>query len=716
MSLSVTTANPGTISGVTTANPGTINGVVSAQPGTISSTSSAPNTGATNYNPQGSANSNIQPAATTAVVQPASTSGQNINQTPTDSSQTFKLGDGSVYNAAGQQVSGPTTSSGGTANGYTGYGGATVADQGPSINTQTPSTTTDSTSLTADTSYSDIQKVLNDNLAGLDKLFSNLSQYSTVGPEEQAQQQKVAGDQAAMTSLGYQAQGLYNPGNQTIALPFLTGQANGKLVGAGIQSTLDQSVLNYMQGNRQFAFNSASTIFNAAQQNLQTTLDAYTKMAPQNVSTNYNPTTGDVNAIMRNPLTGQTYTAPLGNIGAQKSFTSTNIATNPLTGELTFVGTTSDGQVVQQPISGTPGGGAQISNPLQGGSGSGNYTQTSAPQQATVGALLSNWTSGGTTSPGAGYQAAVYQTVSKLTGQTINANTPTSTLISNIPALSQGIAKAEGYGQANNVGTRINNPGNILWANQPNAVAYKASNGYTYAKFNTEQDGYNAMNNLIAKKLGAIQTPTLTPAQAVQNLPASLQGAVRKLADGTPYFDANQLTDAQIPMAQSYAYSTHIPYLNKADASKLGDISVTQANIKDFTDLVKNTLTNSSIPGAGVVSGIAGTFSGNYLGGETAKKFDSMRTIALNAIQGLAGGSGSGFRLNASEISTAVSNLPTIYDTQGQAMVKLNAINAQLNKWIAQAIPNWKPQELSTSSTPDYTATLNNLISAYNPQ
>lgn len=708
MALQVVQAQPTqTISGVTTAKPTqTISGVVNAPQQTISGVSPSPVAGTSNFNPQGAA---VSPIPMTVNPQTSAANPQTGAVSPMGT-QTFKLGDGSEYNASGAQINGPSVTTG-NSSGYSGTpNGATQASPAVQMNTPTPDITTQSTSLTNDTGYSDILKMLSTNLDNMDKLFSNLSAYATVGPEEQAQQKKVASDTAAMTGLGYQAQGLYNPDNQAIALPFLTGQAQNKLVGAGIQTQLDQSVLNYMQGNRQFAFNSASTIFDASRNNLQTMLDVYSKAAPQNLGTNYNPTTGQLTAIMRNPLSGATYTGNLGNIGAQKQFTSTNIATDPLTGALTFVGTTSDGKVVQQPIGGGASyGSSSVSNPLQGGSANGNYTQTGNPQVSNVGQLLGNWTSGNANQlPGAGYQGGVYQKFQELTGIKIDSATPTSSLVSNIPALSQAIATGEGFGKGA-VGDKINNPGNILWANQANATPYTSSNGYTYAKFNTLQDGWNAMNTLVAKKLGA--TPTVDPKQAAANLPPALQGAVRMLADGTPYFDASQLTAAQIPQAQFYASQTGIPYLNADSAKKIADITVTQQNLSDFQKLANDTLGSGF--GSGLGTGIWNSIAGTPLfGGTTKAQFDSMRTIALNAIQGLAGGSGSGFRLNAGEIATAVSNLPTIYDTKEQADVKLNALNSQMNKWISQAIPGWKPPgaTLGITGTPDYTATLNNLM------
>lgn len=90
-----------------------------------------------------------------------------------------------------------------------------------------------------------------------------------------------------------------------------------------------------------------------------------------------------------------------------------------------------------------------------------------------------------------GYTATVCQIMG------ITLTTPISDLTGRIPELAKAIAKCEGYGLANDVGTHINNPGNILWANQPNAKAYKSVNGYTYAQFDTEADGYSALEILL---------------------------------------------------------------------------------------------------------------------------------------------------------------------------------------------------------------------------
>ncbi len=54
---------------------------------------------------------------------------------------------------------------------------------------------------------------------------------------------------------------------------------------------------------------------------------------------------------------------------------------------------------------------------------------------------------------------------------------------------------------------------------------------------------------------------------------------------------------------------------------------------------------------------------------------------AINTIQALAGGTGSGLRLNAGEINTAIGNLPTINDNLETASKKIALVQGFMNKW-----------------------------------
>lgn len=333
-----------TISGVINNPPTpTINGVVQASPGTISGVIPSP-TG-TNFNPQ-TGTAPIQPAATAQTLFPP--------QPTLQSGQTFSFMNGAGYDINGKQVNGPVPSA-----------PAPSAPAAPAVQTSPPLSSptlspdltphTDTTTLeNQNTTGYDIQKLLSDQFAKQDQLFSNLAQFSQVSPQEQQLQKTAASSAAQMQGLGYQAQGLYNPGNEPVDLPFLTGEAQNKMVTAGLQSQIANAQLAYMQGNRQFAFNSAKEIFDASRQNLASMVDIYTKAAPQNIATNYNPYTGDITGTMRNPFTGAQYSAVVGNAGVQKKYIDSGITS--VAGIPTFYGVTPDGKKEFQSLLSSLGG------------------------------------------------------------------------------------------------------------------------------------------------------------------------------------------------------------------------------------------------------------------------------------------------------------------------------------------------------------------------
>ena len=263
---------------------------------------------------------------------PFNSSGSNSSGVPPVGTQTYKTGDGSVYDSNQNLVSQP--------------GQNVTTNPGPNISAQTPSNTTNSTSLGQAPGNNSILGSLNNAYANEQNMFANLSQYSTVPPAEQEMQSQVAQDAAQVKGLQLQEQGLYNPGGQTIAMPFLSGQAQNQMVSAQLKQTIDQANLAYAQGNRQFAFNSASTIYNASRNNLVDMVSIYQASAPKNISTNYNPLTGAVNTTMINPLTGETYVVDNGNIGASTPLQNVTTQVNPLNGQLTTTGTNAAGKPV----------------------------------------------------------------------------------------------------------------------------------------------------------------------------------------------------------------------------------------------------------------------------------------------------------------------------------------------------------------------------------
>lgn len=571
----------------------------------------------------------------------------------------------------------------------------------PDIQAPNPDSTTPSTSLGTSPTNSDIALRLQKHLDSLDTMFSNLSSLGTVPQSEIDLQNKVASDQAAMTGLGYQAQGLWNPDNQTIALPFLTGQAQSKMVSAGLQTSIDQAALAYAQGNRQFAFNSAKDIYNAARNNLQDTLNIYTQTAPQNLATNYNPSTGALNAVMRNPLTGEQYTASLGNIGAQRSFTSTNIATDPYNGgALTFVGTTADGQIVSYPLSGGIGGsqGGSFGSTSQGGF---NGQFNSSPTGLTTPAAVNNnpgnlrdpqtgqWQKFST--PQEGFQALMNDIQLKQTGKSRTGLNGNSTLAQFTSVYAPASDGNDPIGYANTIakqlGISTNTPiGQIPTAQLAAAVAQHEDGRY-WAALTSGQS--NAVSNIAPVAQRYVETLQGIPGSEYINsdrVPQVLQNGIRSMTAGV------------------------VPVLTTPEVGTVKSISQTYNNLETMRGYANQVLGSGAVGriGSSISNWFDKTFQPNTSDAQIVAKFNSFREAAIKNIQAL-GASG---RLNQTEIDTAVNNLPTIYDSKQFANSKLDQVQTFLQNALQQIIPNAQLASnvpVNSSGSVDYTSILNQL-------
>ncbi len=675
------------------------------QPGAISNPKSAVLTSQGVVNP-----ANNKPISPQTLPAPQS----QVMGSQTSAAPAYTLGDGSQYDTGGNRVgqSSPQYNSGTQDLGF------------PNFNPEVPGNTTSTSSLGDTTGSGDITSLLGKNLDNMDQLFSNLSNYATVGGAEQDQQKKVASDQAAMTSLGYQSQGLYNPGNQTIAMPFLTGQAKNQMVGAGIQSTLDQSVLNYMQGNRQFAFNSASTIFDKAKDNVSTLLDTFTKLAPQNLGTNYNPTTGAVNFFTRNPLTGQTSVTPGVNIGPQKSLTpSGSPFIDPATGDYVQQFIQNGSTPITMAITGPNAGQTlQGSSPtLQGGGTStGSLVSKNPNPQAVITTAngtsydLTSYASGNAVGGPASQAANVNATLAKLPPIT-DAATATSaiqSIKSNSPITGDMvISAAQHYGVDPGVliatmqaetqlgtdgskGSRQNNFGNV--GNTDSLMASGGSKG-----FGTAQDGVNAVaQNLANRQIKSTQqqAPKIPQYQDVYNaVSPTVRPALKPAPDGSAYIDQGELkTDAQQTQAQALSGRYGIPIKSSAEVS---DIQGLQTAISNLSTVATKFSEIASPSAAGAIThNISDPLSklfGTAYGNNVSAYQDNQESL-YQQVKTLATGSP---RLSEQGLNLAQGALPSwnegSHDTLAGGQLKIAATQRLLDNAVRTYLPNYKGSIIS---------------------
>lgn len=193
----------------------------------------------------------------------------------------------------------------------------------------------------------DIQSELQKNLSRQDDILGQIT--AALQPTEretQLTEQIQAGD----IGIEKQAIALQNQ-------PILTAIATGQERVARQLNALDrQTLINELsnaQATRQTKLQAAQILYDAQRNRLKDTVDFYQATAPDSISTQIDDATGDIIVVTRNPLTGEVSsqrTAGLTPAQAKIDFVSKQTMTDPQTGQLTFVGLTSDGEVVRQSL------------------------------------------------------------------------------------------------------------------------------------------------------------------------------------------------------------------------------------------------------------------------------------------------------------------------------------------------------------------------------
>lgn len=206
---------------------------------------------------------------------------------------------------------------------------------------------------------------------------------------------------------------------------------------------------------------------------------------------------------------------------------------------------------------------------------------------------------------------------------------------------------------------------------------------------------------------GMVGAPINQTGQALKaTLPGPIQPAFYQTQGGYSYINSDLIPSNLQNMAQNVSAQTGIPILTADQVSKAQNIDVTQQNLDQIESVIPQILG----------SGLAGRLKGlteNQIEqaaqtNPTIASFGVYRDTAINAIQSLAGGSGSGFRLNQAEINTATDNLPTISDNLETAQSKLQILNGFISKWTAELFPGQNgasQQNQSTASPADVVQT-----------
>lgn len=172
--------------------------------------------------------------------------------------------------------------------------------------------------------------------------------------------------------------------------------------------------------------------------------------------------------------------------------------------------------------------------------------------------------------------------------------------------------------------------------------------------------------------------------------PTILSPYMQTAYDGTQYADLSSLTPSEKSKYALIATQAGIkPILDAGTAGKVGAISVSKENLQNIQD----SLTNQNLLNDKQLPGIQGLINSgkSVLGNSDVKSFNAWRTAVINNVQALAGGQGSGLRINQAEIDTALKNdLPTLTgvnaDNLSTAQAKIAKLNSQLDTWTKQIL------------------------------
>lgn len=184
-------------------------------------------------------------------------------------------------------------------------------------------------------------------------------------------------------------------------------------------------------------------------------------------------------------------------------------------------------------------------------------------------------------------------------------------------------------------------------------------------------------------------------------IPSQLTPYTKTSYNGFSYVDLSGVTGKTKDTYAQLAASHGIAVVTAAgDASKLGAIADANENLTKIQDAVNQITLGAK--GRNATQGIFNSISG-FFGDTNIKSFNAWRTAIINNVQALAGGAGSGLRINKAEIDAAMQNdLPVITgphaDTPESAKAKIATLTSQLNTWEKQLVGGGNTKQNSQTS------------------
>lgn len=195
----------------------------------------------------------------------------------------------------------------------------------------------------------------------------------------------------------------------------------------------------------------------------------------------------------------------------------------------------------------------------------------------------------------------------------------------------------------------------------------------------------NATPTDTTSPVGASFSPDAT--QKISQLPAAYQSYVDAGPLGVAYINNDRVPTNIQQGLQTMASRAGIPYVQAADVGALKSIQTVLSNLDSMQTLANNTL------GSGTLGHLFGETIGRAEQGLQTKNgiqlglFDNYRDVAIKAVQALAGGAGSGLRINMGEISANTQNLPQATDSKENAIAQIKQLKQLIYTQLATTFP-----------------------------
>lgn len=170
-----------------------------------------------------------------------------------------------------------------------------------------------------------------------------------------------------------------------------------------------------------------------------------------------------------------------------------------------------------------------------------------------------------------------------------------------------------------------------------------------------------------------------------------------------PFINSDRIPAALQGTAQSVAAQAGIPYLNNDSANAV----LAAQQIIDVVNSAEALSIRNLKPGiGGRVQDSLTNWANNWLQfNPDLSNFGQLKDAASKATTALAGGVGSGFRMNMGIIDAATQNLPTANDNLETALTKAEALRGQILNAIAPIFPQAGGQAIFSSDGSSSSAT-----------